>query len=140
MKCASRTLLSAGLLLGLLATLASGQQDYEPLMYEYSNLVQSGSLVYGYAETGLDQPLDPCYIGWNSFCWFAYTSHAQVDLYLDGFWMGGWWSDQPDGSAYAWFQNDVWVGTWDLAATHEVYDLLYEYPFSYDWIFSLLSG
>lgn len=100
-------------------------------MYYYDYIVQNGGAVYGYVWTSLQEPTNPC--PWSGFCWDEYTSYAEANLYLDNYWLVGYWYSQPDNYAYVWVQDSVAVGEWVLEAKNEVRNIWYRDNYNYSW-------
>jgi hypothetical protein len=134
MRLALRTFLSAALLGGMLAPVASGQFE-EPIIYQYSDIWRDGGTVLGYVETDLWLPMWYCGWGCGGFCWEWYTSVAQGTLYFgeNYEWMGEYWYEQPVGPAWLWIWSDVDVGVWRLRPEHHIYDLLYQDSYCWEW-------
>jgi hypothetical protein len=129
-----RTLLPAVFLAVLQAPLALGQME-QPEIYAYHSLLQYGGVVFGFVGTDIAYPpyTNHCDFGCNNNCWDAYTSYAEVALYWDGYWMGGYSGALWDTGVSAYMQVDAWAGVWTLEATHYVEDLYYRDAYGFQW-------
>ena len=143
-----RGLFVAAVLLAALLPAAQGQ-DWAEMAY-YQVIMQAGNTVYAYAYTGLayPEPYLPCPLPYYIFedCWDQYSTHAEADLYRDGWWVTGSQDWQFNGEAYAWVWAPAEGGWWSLASWHEL-DVQWEDWFDwwswvtrYDYLYDYLLG